>query len=375
MALILSEEQKLLKDSATEFVAMNAPVEQFRDLRDNNYKAFDQSLWTKIVEMGWTALTIPEEFDGLEFGFVGLGQILEEMGKNLTKAPLFSSIVLGANALTHSKNQDLKKEWLPQLMEGTKRVAFALDEHTYFDPTEIATTTKSTANGYTLSGKKTMIIDGASADAFIVVANTEEEEEEVALFMVAADSKGISITTDVLLDAGTYATVVFDQVEVVATNRISGVGEGTALLNDILNTASICLSAEMLGMVTEAFGQTVAYLKEREQFGKRIGTYQALQHRAAVMFSEIELCKSIVIQALQALDSDADDVDQLASLAKAKLGKTIKLVTNEAMQMHGGIGVTDDVNIGFYFKRARVLQRLFGDYNFHLDRYARLNNY
>ena len=372
MALILSEEQKLLKDSATEFLAMNAPVEQFRDLRDNNYKAFDKSLWTKIVEMGWTALTIPEEFDGLEFGYIGLGQILEEMGKNLTKAPLFSSIVLGATALTHSKNQDLKKEWLPQLMEGTKRVALALDEHTYFDPTAISTTAKSTANGYTLSGKKTMIIDGASADAFIVVAKTEEE---LALFIVAADSKGIKVTTDVLLDAGTYATVVFDQVEVAASNRISGVGEGTALLNQILNTASICLSAEMLGMITEAFGQTVAYLKEREQFGKRIGTYQALQHRAAIMFSEIELCKSIVIQALQALDSDADDIDQLASLAKAKLGKTIKLVTNEAMQMHGGIGVTDDVNIGFYFKRARVLQRLFGDYNFHLDRFARLNNY
>jgi alkylation response protein AidB-like acyl-CoA dehydrogenase len=373
MALILSEEQKLLKDSATEFLAMNAPVEQFRDLRDNNYKAFDESLWTKIVEMGWTALTIPEEFDGLEFGYVGLGQILEEMGKNLTKAPLFSSIVLGANALTHSKNQELKKEWLPQLMEGTKRVALALDEHTYFDPTAIATTAKSTANGYTLSGKKTMIIDGASADAFIVVAKTEDEE--LALFIVAADSKGITVTTDVLLDAGTYATVVFDQVAVTVTNRISGAGEGAALLNHILNTASICLSAEMLGMVTEAFGQTVAYLKEREQFGKRIGTYQALQHRAAIMFSEIELCKSIVIQALQALDSDANDLDQLASLAKAKLGKTIKLVTNEAMQMHGGIGVTDDVNIGFYFKRARVLQRLFGDYNFHLDRYARLNNY
>ena len=373
MALILSEEQKLLKDSATEFLAMNAPVEQFRDLRDNNYKAFDESLWSKIVEMGWTALTIPEEFDGLEFGYVGLGQILEEMGKNLTKAPLFSSIVLGANALTHSKNQELKKEWLPQLMEGTKRVALALDEHTYFDPTAIATTAKSTANGYTLSGKKTMIIDGASADAFIVVAKTEDEE--LALFIVAADSKGITVTSDVLLDAGTYATVVFDQVEVVASNRISGAGEGATLLNHILNTASICLSAEMLGMITEAFGQTVAYLKEREQFGKRIGTYQALQHRAAIMFSEIELCKSIVIQALQALDSDANDLDQLASLAKAKLGKTIKLVTNEAMQMHGGIGVTDDVNIGFYFKRARVLQRLFGDYNFHLDRYARLNNY
>lgn len=373
MALILTEEQKLLKDSATEFLAMNAPVEQFRDLRDHNYKPFDETLWTKIVEMGWTALTIPEEFDGLEFGYVGLGQILEEMGKNLTKAPLFSSIVLGATALTYSKNQELKKTWLPQLMDGSKRIAFALDEKTYFEPTAIETTATATSGGYILSGKKTMVIDGASADAFIVVAKAENEKP--ALFVVNADSKGIKTTTDILLDAGTYATLTFNEVEVSESDRVSAVGEGDSLLNHILNTASICLSAEMLGMIKEAFGQTVAYLKEREQFGKRIGSYQALQHRAAIMFSEIELCKSIVIKALQGLDNDAKDIDQLASLAKAKLGKTIKLVTNEAMQMHGGIGVTDDVNIGFYFKRARVLQRLFGDYNFHLDRYARLNNY
>ena len=373
MALIITEEQKLLRDSATEFLAMNAPIEQFRELRDDNYRAFDEGLWTKLVEMGWTALTIPEEFDGLEFGYTGLGQVLEEMGKNLTKAPLFSSIVLGATTLTESSNQELKAAWLTHLMDGTKRFAFALDEQTYFDPTSIATTAKKANNQYTLSGKKTMIIDGASADAFVVVAKTEDNE--INLFLVEAKTAGISISTDVLLDAGTYASVTFDQVKVSEANRISTAGQGSNLLNQILNTACICLSAEMLGMVSEVFDQTIAYLKEREQFGKRIGTYQALQHRAAIMFSEIELCKSVVIKGLQAIDEKSEDLDQIASLAKAKLGKTIKLVTNEAMQMHGGIGVTDDVNIGFYFKRARVLQRLFGDYSYHLDRYARLNKY
>ena len=218
-----------------------------------------------------------------------------------------------------------------------------------------------------------MIIDGNSADAFIVVARTNDGEPN--LFLINSKSKGITLKTDILLDAGTYATITLKDVEVSESNRISAVGEGAALLNHILNTASICLSAEMLGITVEAFEKTIAYLKEREQFGKRIGSYQALQHRAAIMFSEIELCKSIVIKALQGLDSNAEKINELASLAKAKLGKTIKLVTNEAMQMHGGIGVTDDVNIGFYFKRARVLQRLFGDYSFHLDRYARLNNY
>tara|TARA_B100000768_G_scaffold179950_2_gene198766 strand:- start:291 stop:1412 length:1122 start_codon:yes stop_codon:yes gene_type:complete len=373
MALIITEEQKLLKDSATEFLAINSPIEKFRELRDNNYITFDEVLWTKIVEMGWTALTIPEEFDGLEFGSVGLGLVLEEMGKNLTKAPLFSSIVLGATTLTYSKNNNLKTDWLPKLMDGSKRIAFALDENKHFDPNFIETTAQENGNHYILSGKKTMIIDGSSADSFIVVAKTTDGE--INLFIVDAKASGITITTDILLDAGTYTSIIIDKVKVDATSRINLPGEGADILDRILNTASIFISSEMLGMVKEVFSQTVDYLKEREQFGKRIGTYQALQHRAAIMFSEIELCKSIVIKALQALDDNSEDLSQLASLSKAKLGKTIKLVTNEAIQMHGGIGVTDDVDIGFYFKRARVLQRLFGDYSYHLNRYAKLNKY
>ena len=373
MALILNEEQKMLKDSANEFLAMNAPVEQFRTLRDNNYQAFDEELWQEIVEMGWTALTIPEEYNGLDFGYVGLGQVMEEMGKSLTKAPLFSSIVLAGTALVNSTNQGLKSTWIPALMNGTKRLAFAQDEQSYFDPSNKATTATETADGYVINGHKKMVVDGAGADGFIVVAKTDEGG--VGLFLVDASSKGIAITTEVLLDAGTYAQVEFKDVNVGSSQRICETGKGDELLNLINNTAAICLSAEMLGMITEAFGQTVAYLQERQQFGKRIGTYQALQHRAAKLFCEIELCKSIVIKALQGLDEGAVNIDELASLAKAKLGETIKIVTNEAMQMHGGIGVTDDVNIGFYFKRARVAQRLFGDYNYHLDRYARLNAY
>ena len=373
MALILNEEQKMLKDSTNEFLAINAPVEQFRTLRDNNYQPFDQDLWKAIVEMGWTALTFPEEYNGLNFGFVGLGQVMEEMGKNLTKAPLFSSIVLGGTSLIHSTNNALKESWIPALMDGTKRLAFALDEQSYFDPTSIATTALKTANGFIINGRKKMVIDGGSADAFIVIAKTEENE--LGLFLVDADSNGITSTTEVLLDAGTYAQIEFNDVMIDASHRLSEIGKGNELLNQINNTAAICLAAEMLGMITAAYGQTIAYLQERQQFGKRIGSYQALQHRAAKLFCEIELCKSIVLKALQALDEGTTNLDELASLAKAKLGETLKIVSNEAMQMHGGIGVTDDVNIGFYFKRARVAQRLFGDYNYHLDRYARLNDY
>ena len=373
MALILNEEQKMLKDSANEFLAVNAPVEQFRTLRDNNYEAFDTDLWLAIVEMGWTALTIPEEYNGLDFGYVGLGQVLEEMGRNLTKAPLLSSIVLGGTALVNSMNEGLKSMWIPAIMNGNKRIAFAQDEKNYFDPSAIETTAVTTANGYQINGTKKMVIDGAGADAYVVVAKTEEGES--ALFLVDADNKNLAIKTDILLDTGTYATLTFDNVNIANDQRISEPGKGDELLNLVNNAGAICLSAEMMGMINAAFEQTVAYLQERTQFGKRIGSYQALQHRAAKMFCEIELCKSVVITALQGLDNQAENLDELASLAKAKLGKTIKLISNEAMQMHGGIGVTDDVNIGFYFKRARVAQRLFGDYNYHLDRYASLNQY
>jgi len=373
MALTLNEEQKMLKDSAQEFLAMNAPVEQFRTLRDDNYTPFDQDLWREIVEMGWTALTIPEEYNGLDFGFVGLGQVLEEMGKNLTKAPLFSSIVLGGTALVNSTNSKLKEAWIPEIMNGNKRIALAQDEATYFDPSKIETTATKTANGYLLNGQKKMIIDGERADAFLVVAKTDDKE--TALFLVDTSHKGIEISTEVLLDAGTYAALSLNQVEVTVNDRVSEPGKGDALLKLVNNTAAICLSAEMMGMIHAAYGQTIAYLQERQQFGKRIGSYQALQHRAAKLFCEIELCKSIVIKALKGLDESAENLDELASLAKAKLGLTLKEVSNEAMQMHGGIGVTDDVNIGFYFKRARVAQRLFGDYNYHLDRYAQLNQY
>ena len=373
MALILNEEQKMLKDSANEFLAANAPVEQFRTLRDNNYEAFDTDLWPAMIEMGWTALTIPEQYNGLDFGYVGLGQVLEEMGRNLTKAPLLSSIALGGTALVYSTNAGLKSTWIPAIMNGNKRLAFALDEKNYFDPSTIETTAVATADGYVLNGIKKMVIDGVGADAYIVVAKTDEEEP--ALFLVDATSKGITVKKDVLLDAATYATLHFDQVHIANDHRVSEPGKGALLLKLVINAGAICLAAEMMGMINAAFEQTVAYLQERTQFGKRIGSYQALQHRAAKMFCEIELCKSIVITALQGLDKQGEDLDQLASLAKAKLGKTIKVVSNEAMQMHGGIGVTDDVNIGFYFKRARVAQRLFGDYNYHLDRYAQLNAY
>ena len=372
MALIITEEQKMLKDSANELLNTKAPVNQMRVLRDAKYSSFDKELWKEMVAMGWTALTIPESYNGLDFGYVGLGQIIEETGKTLSKSPLLSSILLGSSVLRLADNEDLKKTFFPGIMEGTIQFALALQEGKHHQADNFKTTVKRSGEGFVLNGHKNFIIDGATANHFIVVANSDRG---LGFFLVAANTTGIKISKDILLDAGTYGDVHFKEVYIPKNYQLNIKIKGEELLNSLLSIAYSGLSAEMLGIIQQAFDMTIKYLKERQQFGVVIGTYQALQHRAAKLFGEIELCKSIVLKSLQALDENSEERFKYAHLAKAKLGKTVKLVTNEAIQMHGGIGVTDDADIGFYIKRARVVQQLFGDYNYHLDCLATMKGY
>jgi alkylation response protein AidB-like acyl-CoA dehydrogenase len=372
MSLILTEEQKMLKDSAREFLLANSPLDSFRTLRDNDYKPYDYDVWKGFVEMGWTALIIPEKYGGLNFGYTGLGQIIEESGRTLTKSPIISSILLSSSAIILSDNCELKEKWLPKLMNASKLMSFALDEKSVFDPKSIKSIVVESGKNYILNADKKMVINGNNSDFYIVVANLNNS---VSLFLVDSCSEGIDIKTDVLMDAGSYSSIKFKNVLIPKKNKLDIKVEGVNILNKILDIASIGLSCEMLGSVQAAFEQTINYLKERQQFGKKIGSYQALQHRIADLFCEIELCKSIVLKSLQAIDSGDKEITKLAHLAKAKLGEVIKRTSNEAIQMHGGIGVTDDVNIGFYLKRARVVQHLFGDTNYHLNALAKIKGY
>ncbi|MFQ3341390.1 MAG: alkylation response protein AidB-like acyl-CoA dehydrogenase [Flavobacteriaceae bacterium] len=372
MALIITEEQKMLKDSASELLMTKAPISQMRELRDKQYTPFDPALWEEMVAMGWSALTIPERYNGLDFGFVGLGQILEETGRNLSKSPLISSILLGASALRLSDNEALKTKFFPEIMEGSTQLALAIQEDKHHQITSFKTQAVFDGANYIINGAKTIVIDGTTANFFIVVTQINTE---TSLFIVDAKSKGITISKNILMDAGTYSDIRFEKVKVFAENQLNIKSDGKLLLDQLMAIAYTGISAELLGICQQAFDTTIQYLKEREQFGVIIGTYQALQHRAAILFSEIELCKSVVLKALQSIDSNDPSVLKYGHLAKAKLGKTVKLVTNEAIQLHGGIGVTDDADIGFYLKRARVAQQLFGDYNYHLDQLAKLNGY
>jgi len=373
MALIISEEEKLLKDSAIELLKAKSPVSKLRELRDQGDIPYDKSLWNEMIEMGWTALIIPEKYNGLNFGYVSLGQILEETGKTLCKSPLISSCLLSSSLLRMCDNEILKSNELPLIMNGQKTMTLAIEENSYHKPFDFKTKAKLNGENYIINGGKTFVIDGTTSDEIIVVA--EIGPDNIGFFKLDSKSKGILIKKNILLDSGVYSDITFNDVIVPLENQLNIKLKGETLLKDLLVIAYSGLASEMLGVIIESFDITVNYLKERQQFGVPIGSYQALQHRAAKMFSEVQLCKSIVIKSLQSIDYNDKNRYKYSHLAKAKLGKTIKLVTNEAIQMHGGIGVTDDADIGFYMKRARVLQQLFGDYNYHLDKLSCINKY
>ena len=374
MALVINEEQQMLKSSTKEFLDLKSPLSLVREMRDNNYNQFSSELWTEMVEMGWTALTIPEKYNGLNFGYVGLGQVLEEMGRKLTVSPIISTVLTSTSLISLSKNEVLKNMLFQEIMNGNKLCTLAHEEGSHHSPNiEISIVSKKD-DVLVLNGKKRFVIDGSISDYLIVSVN-HESEKNVDLILVDSKSEGISFNNKVHMDSRIYSDISFDNVKIEKDNFLSSNGDGFEILEKTLDIARIGLAAEMLGNVQQAFEMTTQYLKEREQFGVKIGSFQSLQHRSALMFGEIELCKSIVLKALQAIDSDDEKLPELASLAKAKLGQVSKLVTNEAVQMHGGIGVTDDADIGFFLKRTRVTQRTFGDSNFHLDRVAKINKY
>ncbi len=379
MSLVLNEEQRLLRDTARDFLAANAPVAALRKLRDERDPlGYAPQLWQQMVELGWASIILPEEYGGLDFGFTGLGVVIEECGRTLAASPLFASAVVGASAILLGGNPAQKSALLPDIASGELTLALALEESHHHRPSDIATTARRDGQDFIVNGNKTFVLDGHSAAKLIVVARSSGEQrsrEGLTLLLVDRDTAGVSCRRTIMADSRNAANLVFDNVRVAGDALIGEEGNGWPVLEAVLDRARIAIAAEMMGCALEAFERTVAYLKEREQFGALIGSFQALQHRAAQMQADIELCRSVLLQALSAVDETPDQLPLLASLAKAKLNELVKRVTNEAVQMHGGIGVTDELEIGFFLKRARVTMQVFGDTGFHKDRYATLCGY
>ena len=379
MALVLTEEQELLKQTAREFVQEKSPVAELRRLRDSvDTTGFDAALWKEMAELGWASVVYPEEFGGMDLGYMELGQIFEECGRSLVASPLFSSVVLAGGCVLEGGNETQQKDILTAVVGGERLLALALQEGPHHDPLAVATSAEEAGGGYRLTGTKTFVLDGHVADQLVVVARTSGSAGERAgltLFLVDAGAAGLSVTRTLMVDGRNASKVELAGVEVERSALIGEVGAGADVLDPVLDRAAALLSAEMVGTLSEAFDRTLEFLKTREQFGVAIGSFQALKHRAAEMFVEIELSRSIVLDALSALDAGAADASALASCAKARCNDTLFQVGNEAVQMFGGIGVTDEEEIGFFMKRARVLQSMLGHSAFHRDRFASLEGY
>jgi len=379
LALVLSEEQELLQQTAREFIREHSPVTKFRALRDaQDPIGFSRDLWREMAELGWAGIVFPEEYGGGGLGYAELGLLLEECGRSLVAEPFLSTVLLGGNAVLLAGNETQCKDVLPAVCAGERILALALQETSRHDPYRVALRAESSGDGYRLSGEKVFVLDGHVADQLVVVARTSGQSGErdgITLFLVDCDVKGVSVTRTLMVDSRNAARIRLEGVEIERSAVLGEVDRGSAVLDSVLDRATVGLCAEMLGGIQEAFDRTLRYLKERKQFGVAIGSFQALKHRSAIMFSEIELTRSVVMDALRALDEDRADVSRLASMAKARCADTYFLVGNEAVQMYGGIGVTDEEEIGFFLKRARVAQMTLGDAAYQRDRYARLRGF
>ncbi len=375
MTLTLNEEQQLLRDAAKSFLADNSPVARMRALRDErDATGFSRDLWKTMADLGWLGIQLPEEHGGSGMGLCELGVVMTECGRVLAPEPFLSTVVLGANAVALSDNSALHADVLPAVAAGERLIAFAIDEAGRFDPHAIETTAVSTEGGYSISGQKRYVLDGHTADQMVVVARASGaagDPDGLALFLVDADADGIEVQRTTMIDGRNAANVALAGCRVSA-DRLLG---GTELLDTVLDRATLALAAEMVGTIDEAFEQTLQYLKDREQFGVKIGTFQALRHRAAEMFAELEFARTLVLDGLSAVDENRDDIAASASAAKVQANKAARLIGAEAVQMHGGMGMTDELDIGLFVKRLRAADITLGDSTYHLRRFASLQGY
>ena len=379
MKLVLTEEEQFLQDTAKNFAAERSPISHFRSLRDTNDPIlWDKDLWSEMVKLGWPGILIPEEYGGSNFGLTGMGVILQECAKTLTPSPLFATGVLGAYAINTYGNDEQKNSFLPKIVNGEITTALAIDESSHHNPAETNLSAKKDKNNFIINGKKIFVIDGASADLLIVLSRTSGEKGDLTgltLFVIDISSPGIDVVKLDMADSRNYANISFNDVKIDASCILGDIEAGGEIAEDILDIGRIAISSEMLGNAESAFETTIDYLKQRKQFGVLIGSFQALQHRAAEMFCELELTKSSVMAAMRAADEKSNELQRLSSLAKTVAGETLHLVSNEAIQMHGGIGVTDEYDIGFFLKRARVAEQIFGNSKYHTERYANLSGF
>ncbi|HKI97983.1 MAG TPA: acyl-CoA dehydrogenase [bacterium] len=378
MNFALSEEQQMLQSMAKEFVSRESSLRRIRELREDNV-GFSRDVWNKMAELGWLGMMFPEKVGGQEMGIVETVVVMEELGRGLMPEPMLSSVLLGAMAIAQAGSEAQRSEWLPNVVDGKTLLSLGyLEKQSRFDPFDVATTAKQSGSKWTISGEKIFVPDAAVADRIVITARTDggrRDREGVAMFLIDPKAKGVTVTEVPMMDWRKRHTLKLEGVEVDDAARLAGEQPADQAIEASLGRATVGLCAEMLGAMNQAFDMTVEYLKTRKQFGVPIGSFQALKHRCADQYVQTELARSSVYYAAMCIDENMPDAAVAISTAKARCNDAFHLIANEAIQMHGGIGMTDEHDIGFFFKRARVAEVTLGDSAYHRDRYARLKEY
>ncbi|MBI5505759.1 MAG: acyl-CoA dehydrogenase family protein [Deltaproteobacteria bacterium] len=380
MSFVLSQEQRLLKQTAGDFVKSRSSLKRIRTLRDSaDATGFSRDIWREMAELGWVGMLLPEDDGGSALGYMDLMMVMEELGRGLMPEPMLSTTLLGANAVLLGGSEAQRRELLPAIARGELLVALAYQEPSgRFDPHTVQTTAEPSGRGWKLRGEKCLVLDGHVADRILVSARTSgsiADRHGVTLFLIDPREHGVLVNRQMLVDSRIVASIRLSDVAVDESAIVGEPENGGNLLEAILDRATAGLCAEMLGAMSAAFEMTLEYLKTRKQFGVAIGTFQALKHRAAILYTEIELARSAVMGMNQALDEARPGASALVSVAKVSCSDAFLLAANEGVQMHGGIGMTDEHDIGFFLKRARAAEMTFGDAAWHRRRYAELEGY
>ncbi len=380
MQMILNEEQTLLAETVRRFIDEHSPLERFRKQRDaGNAEGYSPELWAKMAEMGWQALVLPEEHGGLDLGMAELAIVMDALGRNLAAEPFLPTVLLAGGMLQAADNASLAKQWLPKIASGEAVATVAYDEQgRRYNRTKCRTTATVGTNSIVLSGVKHNVLNAASADLIIVVARSSGLPTSAdGLTLVAVDPKapGVEIAPQTRIDHRGAATVTFRGVEAHCANVLGEVGKAAPIIDAVFDRAVVGLAAEMVGSANHAFEITLEYMRERKQFGVAIASFQALQHRMGKVFTQIQMANSAVLGASRAIDDGLPNGSKLASLAKTKAGQALELAAKEGIQMHGGVGMTDEYDIGFFLKRARAAETTLGDQAFHRRRWADLSGY
>ena len=380
MDLVLNEDQELIAKTALDFVEEHSPVSRFRALRDaGDALGYSRELYREMAELGWAGIPFDEKLGGAGMGLAELVLVTEALGRHLAPEPFLGNVAMAGSALALASESPLTAEWLPKIIDGSKVVALAHQEPgSRYELFAIDTRAEAKGDGFTLTGEKTQVLDAVGADAYIIparVAGERSDPDGISLFFVPADAAGLEVTRQVRVDHRNTAILRLEGVQVSGASVLGAPGAGGELLERAIDRATVALCGEMLGGMSQAFDLTLDYLKTRDQFGVKIGTFQALKHRAAEVYMAIELCRSVVMAAARAIDLGDKDAQRMVSLAKAKCSDAYVLATNEGVQIFAGVGMTDEYDIGFYMKRARAAELTFGDAPYHRARWARLGNY